>query len=61
MKKIKDLTMAEIKRICEVHFCYECPFFKKSKKRGDCLLYIPSFIPNWMLDEEVEVLEEKEE
>lgn len=57
-KKIKDLTIAEIRRICEWHFCHDCPLFKRDdelKEDGICLLDVPEFIPDCMLDVEIEI------
>ena len=63
-KKIKDITIAETKRICEGHlFCNECSLYMEDKEfkefRG-CLLYVPDSIPYFKLDEEVEIPEEAE-
>jgi hypothetical protein len=62
-KRIGDITVAEIRRTCEVYLCHECPLFKNDKElqefRG-CLLYIPDSIPYFKLDEEVEIPEEAE-
>lgn len=61
MKKIRDITIAEIKRICNGHICHKCPLFKRDeelKEDGACLLDVPECAPDWMLDKEVEVLDE---
>lgn len=64
-KKIGDITIAEIRRICEVQsLCKECPLYKKDEELeedGICLLDVPDFIPDWMLDFEVEVPEEADD
>lgn len=62
-KKIRDITIAEIRRTCEVHLCYECPLYKKYEELEEariCLLDVPDFIPDWLLDVEVEIPEEEE-
>lgn len=62
-KKLKDVTVSEIRRTCEVHLCYECPLYKKDEELeevGICLLDVPDFIPDWLLDVEVEIPEEGE-
>ena len=61
IKKIKNITIAEIRRICEVHLCHECPLYKKDEELEEdrvCLLDVPDFIPDWMLEEKVEVPDE---
>lgn len=60
-KKIKDTTIAEVRSICKIHVCHECPLYKKDEELEDhriCLLDNPEFIPEFMLDEEVEVPDE---
>lgn len=62
-KKVKDCTVAEIRRFCERHICDKCPLFKRDlefKEYRFCLLYIPDRVPNWMLEEEIEIPEESE-
>lgn len=63
-KKIRDITIAEIRRTCEVQtLCNECPLYKKDEELeedGICLLDVPDFIPDWLLDVEVEIPEEAE-
>lgn len=63
-KKIKDVTISEIRSICEVQtLCNECPLYKKDEELEEdriCLLDVPDFIPDWMLDVEVEIPEEAE-
>lgn len=62
-KKIKDLTVLEVRRICGGYlFCCECPLCRRvNKEQISCLLNIPEFIPKWILDEEVEILKEDED
>ena len=62
-KKVGDVTITEIRRICEVHLCNECPLFKKDEELEEyrvCLLDTPDFIQDWMLDEEIEIPDEVE-
>lgn len=61
-KKIGDITIAEIRRICEVQsLCKECPLYKKDEELEEveiCVVHLPDFILDLMLDVEVEVPEE---
>ena len=60
-KKIRDITIAEIRRICNEHICHECPLFKRDdelKEDGICLLDVPAFILDWLLDVEIEIPDE---
>lgn len=60
-KKIKDLTVAEARRICGGYlFCHECPLYRIVNERIICLLDTKKFIPECMLDEEIEIPEEEE-
>lgn len=65
-KKIKDLTVAEVRRLCGGYlFCCECPLYRSvDEEQISCLInntkFIPEFIPEWMLDEEIEISEKAE-
>lgn len=57
-KKIKDLTIAEIKRICDnTHGCSSCSLFNTGTNIA-CLMDIPIFIPSTYLEREVEIPDE---
>lgn len=64
-KKVKDLTVAEVKRICDGHlFCKDCSLYVREeelRRHRVCILDGPCCILDWMLEEEVEVPEEEEE
>lgn len=61
-KKIKDLTIAESKRICDGQlFCKDCSLYvreKEFRRHRVCLLDGLCCIPYWMLDAKVEFPEE---
>ena len=61
-KKIRDITIVKIRRICEIQtLCNECPLYKKDEELeedGICSLDVPDFIPDWFLDLEVEIPDE---
>lgn len=62
MKKIKDLTFAEFRRICKGHFCHECPLYKPDvilKEYRICLLTDLKRIHDQVLDEEIEIPKEE--
>ena len=57
-KKVRYITIEEVRRICEGHLCNECSLYKMDvnlKAYRDCLLDVPDRIPDWMLDEEIEI------
>ena len=58
MKKINDLTITEIKRICaNTHDCLSCSLFNTGTNIA-CLMDIPISLPPTYLEREVEVPEE---
>lgn len=66
MKKIKDVTIGEVNKICRNHYCAECPFFKEAGCFSVCSVN-PKVYSNGLffgasiLDEEIEIPEEVEE
>ena len=54
-KKINDLTISEIKRICDnTHGCSSCSLFNTGTNIA-CLMDIPIALPSAYLEREVEI------
>lgn len=61
-KKIKDITIAESRRICNAHlYCRDCSLYIKEeelRRHRVCILDVPGNSFDWMYDEEIEVPDE---
>lgn len=64
IKKIKNITIAESRRICNEHlFCKDCSLYIKEeelRRHRVCILDVPGNSFDWLLDVEVEIPEEGE-